>query len=202
MRPSLVVLGITAASASISLPGCGSGGGALCGGGVACGGDIVGDWSVVGYCDTFTTAFADCPNATFDNSGVDASGIAHFGADLTYAVNVTLSGALTLTLPAACVRSGTSLSCLDLDSSFASTVLDPDSSFTTAGCQTVDGGSCRCAFAFRPTTSADSGTYISSDGSLTMFTSGGNVNAASYCATASSLEIISPNSNGGLLFTR
>jgi hypothetical protein len=71
----------------------------------ACGGDIVDTWNIDGLCATFPADEFDevCPTATVEIV-VDGSGTVAFNEDLTYAVNIDITGSLEIALPAGCVE--------------------------------------------------------------------------------------------------
>jgi hypothetical protein len=176
---------------------CGSGGG-TCGNVAPCGGNIVGDWDIVDACLTFSDAspLGDfCPEGTVTATGIDASGMISYRSDLTYSATITLSGSITVNLPAACLTvQGVTLTCAQLDQALKQALIDnPNPSIQAVSCEGV--GGCGCTFQITPQTSTNDGTYATSGTSLTL--DGGS--ASTYCVQASELHVMSTDMSTGSL---
>jgi hypothetical protein len=166
---------------------CGSSGGGNCGAVAPCGGDIVGDWTIVDTCLAITRAspLADCPSATYDTSGLKATGTVSYRADLTYSTDLTLAGTMALNIPESCLTiQGITLTCAQLDQSVKQALMDdPDPSIQSVSC--AGSGSCTCTFVTTPQSSSSTGTYITSGNNVTE--NGGTPNG--YCVQGSELHV-------------
>src|SRR5262249_31101897 len=141
--------------------GCSSSGSGTCGKVTACGGNVVGDWNVVDACLTFsgTSPLGDiCPSATVDAGGLDASGTVSYRSDMTYSAMLTLSGSISINLPASCLTiNNVTLTRAQLDQALKQQLIDnPSPDIQAVSCQ--GSGSCSCAFQMTPQTTTANGT--------------------------------------------
>jgi hypothetical protein len=180
---------VGASVAMTVLAGCGGSDGGSCGMVAACGGDIVADWTIVDACLTGSGAavFGDfCPTATLDASGLNASGMASYRADMTFDGTITMSGSMAFVLPASCLTTnGITLTCAQLDQAVKQAMMDdPDPSIQSISC--AGSGSCRCTAQMAPQTSTGSGTYTTSG--TTLLENGAT--ASDYCVKGNELHLV------------
>jgi hypothetical protein len=170
--------------------GCGGSDGGSCGMVAACGGDVVAEWTIVDACLTASDSgalFGDfCPTATVDTSGLTASGMASYRADMTFDGTITMSGSVAFVLPASCLTmNGITLTCAQLDQGLKQAMMDdPDPSIQSIACS--GSGSCRCTMQMTPQTSAGSGTYSTSG--TTLLENGAT--AGDYCVKGNELHLL------------
>lgn len=188
---------VGASVAMMALAGCGGSDGGSCGMVAACGGDVVGEWTIVDTCLTASgggAIFGDfCPTATIDASGIRASGMGSYRADMTFAGTVTLSGSVAFVLPASCLTmSGITLTCAQLDQAVKQAMMDdPDPSIQSISC--AGSGSCRCTAQMTPQTSTGSGTYTTSG--TTLVENGSS--SSEYCVQGNELHVLSSSMDMG-----
>ncbi len=159
------ILMVTAmASAVGSCGGGGDGTSGTCGKVAPCGGDILGTWTVKEFCINDSVAtFTDsdfCPTGTVDSSGLKVSGTVVYTADRTYKVDTTLSGAMKVILPPACLMDdGVTLTCTQMDQrQKAILAKNPDPDVKSVSCASV-GVNCVCTSVMADQISTESGTF-------------------------------------------
>jgi hypothetical protein len=189
-----IIMGV----AATGLAGCGSGSGgrASCGKVAACGGDIVADWTIVDACLTASgmALFGDfCPAAHVDATGLTASGMAAYRADMTFSANITLAGSIALVLPGECLTmGGVTATCAQLDQGFQNELaMNPDPTIQSISC--TGSGSCRCTIQMAPRTGTGSGTYSTAGTNLI---ENGAV-SGHYCVQGDELHLLTASMDMG-----
>jgi hypothetical protein len=189
-------------TATVSGVSCGGGGSGTCGMVTACGGDIVGNWRITSSClkatGTFTTP--ECPSATV-NASLQVTGTVSYTAALTYNLAFMLSGTETIGFPASCLTfSGVTVTCDQLNQSFAAM---PPSPTLMLHCAPAGGGGCNCSTPLNATPSNETGTYVTSGGTLTTTAVGGAAESGGYCVKGTTLDLTPPLSmmQSGLIET-
>jgi hypothetical protein len=163
----------------IIIVGCGGGGAS---GDDMCGGDAVGTWTITSSNLTVDVPKFDlaCPTAAGTSSNIAASGTLTYNADLSYSDDVTITGNVTLDLPASCVSSG--LSCADLGSHLVTAGV-----FEAATCA-VAGTGCTCTAVLPGQPSTDVGTFTTAAGVLTETSTGSATGEGlAYCVKGMTL---------------
>ncbi len=181
--------------------GCG-GGGSACENVGACGGDLVGDWDIVSYCAATSVSGAGagldmagagldnfCSQATVDTSGIRVTGSMSFKPDMTYTETETLSGTMSMTLPAACLRQGNvTATCAQVEQS-ANAGLSGDPTTRDAigpiKCSGSAGGGCACRMPFSQPAAMGTGVYSTSGSVLTQSGS----DQSDYCVKGTTLYL-------------
>src|SRR5579871_6371193 len=87
---------------------CGGGGPSdACGEVAPCGGDLVGTWTLTSTCSRRPALPAKlCDGATLAHSSFDVTGAVTFGADHSFGLSATESGAIEMSVPASCLGGG------------------------------------------------------------------------------------------------
>jgi len=171
----------------------GSGGsGGTCGGKSTCGGNLQGSWSITSICDVTGVAriTSSCPQAPIDSSGLRVTGSLDLQSDMTFTSTATLNGNVTVAIPTACLTSdGVTFTCEELD-----TVLQGIQQGIGGSCISATGG-CACTIQFTSFTTTGTGTYATTDSTLTTTSSvdGGppGTTIANYCVQGSTLTLTS-----------
>ena len=149
-------------------------GGASCEDFAACGGDPVGEWSLVDTCVEGGNPFgANCPDATFDYSGLTQTGSVSVNANNTYTATITTAGNIAAFVPTSCLQGA---SCTQLDQSS-----------DDLSCTDADGG-CDCTVSASDM-SDDSGTWSVAGNSLTLTPDGEAPEAAEFCVKGDSFTV-------------
>lgn len=68
----------------------------------ACGGDPVGVWTVVDSCFEGELTIEQCPDLIVKSVDVDQTGTVTIDADMSYTLDLTVSGTASVTFPASC----------------------------------------------------------------------------------------------------
>jgi hypothetical protein len=145
-----------------------------------CGGNLVGTWQVKDTCLAGMLTIDGCPTAktTFDN--VKASGTMTFNADLTGSASITLTGGVTVGLPASCTAG---VSCAAVEATFkAKLAQDPTAPFSSVACTGTD--PCSCAFVLKGAPMNDNDGYTTSGSVLTQSGS-----QSDYCVAGDELKM-------------
>jgi len=188
----LTCLGILSA---MSLSACG-GDSQSCSNAAPCGGNIVGTWNITSSCLTVDSEAlgGGCPGATVSSSNLKITGSGTYNADLTYVSNGTLSGTMSMTLPAECLmQAGVSITCPDLQAFLAA-----DDSFSSPTCVAAGSG-CKCTLPLSAQMNTASGTYTTTAAGLLTSTSQGEAAEENdYCVKGTTLTI-SPRAGAGMM---
>lgn len=177
--------------------GCGgdSGGSNIAGGPACsvdpCGGDITGTWNATEMCvdkSVLMAAFVEgtmgaCPQAKLTTVSYPLTGSFTFNTDSTYALSLTLSASIGVSIPSSCINVAT---CADLTGNFTS---DPDvQSATCTGTST-----CTCTITQMPDSSSETGTYsVSGTNLLTTATGSATTDTIGYCVKGTTLTFREP----------
>jgi len=179
---------------------------AACGGGSkssacnqvgACGGSVVGTWKVTGSCLNAggNAAMASgismsCPNASVGNANVSQTGSVTYKADMTFTATTTISGSVSVVLPASCLtQMGVTITCDQLNQVFKSVGSSAGAAGSSGGglpdihCSS-SGGGCACTTSIPMQTSTTSGTYSTSGSLLTE-----NGSISDYCVQGDKLYV-------------
>jgi hypothetical protein len=146
-----------------------------------CGGDAVGTWKITSSRLTVDVPMLDpdCPTATGTSSDIAAAGTLMYNADLSYSDDVTITGNVTMNLPASCLSGA---SCADFGTNLVN-----EGVFKTATCATAGTG-CMCMLAFPDQSSNDVGTYTTAAGVLTETSTGDATgDGLAYCVKGTTL---------------
>ena len=192
--PFVLCLGMFASVVSSS---CGSSSGGTCGNAAACGGDIVGAWTIQSSCVSEAASMFDdsCPTAALTASNLKATGSVAYKADLTYAATTSLSGSVTVHLPASCLSAGAAgtLTCDQLNQTFAANPV-AGISFHCTG--TSD---CSCVETLTNVSSNTTGTYTTTAaGVVTETSSSGSTDESDFCVKGNTLTI-SPHAGSTMM---
>jgi len=156
-----------------------------------CGGDITGTWNATEMCvdkSVLMAAFVEgtmgaCPGARLTTVNYPLSGTLTFNTDSTYAISLTLTASISISVPSSCINGA---SCADLTGNFTS---DPNvQSATCTGTST-----CTCTIMQMPDSTSESGTYsISGTNLLTTATGATTTDTIGYCAKGTTLTFREP----------
>jgi len=168
---------------------------------IACGGDIVGTWQVTSTCiDADVTPSMGSMNkctVSFSTNSLQYQGSISYRADLTYDLDVTVRGAIGITLPAECLtQKDVTLTCAQVEARLKA---DPDNKrFSSISCESAGTG-CTCDLDITGQRNTESGTYTTTAAGLVSTTpSSGSGETNAYCVKGSTLTLSpSGNSTGG-----
>jgi len=172
------------------LPACGpDSDDAKCGDASACGGDVTGAWKITSTCfdmEPQMPGSMSCPGATAQTADLGMTGNVTYGADKTYQSNITVTGKVIVTLPASCLmQQGVTVSCAQVQQSLQASAAD--SGYQSVSCTGSSG--CTCTMQLVPRSEANSGTYSTSGGKLTMMEPGGTPDDNNYCVSGNTLTV-------------
>jgi hypothetical protein len=139
-----------------------------------------------------------CPTASITGSSLKVTGTVVYKADMTYSSNATVSGSVTVTLPASCLMTmGITITCDQLNQVFAANpTIAPG-----AHCSPAGGGACACAVNIPSMASAEMGTYTTTAaGLLTETPTGGATTQSDYCVKGNTLTD-SPHAGASMMGT-
>lgn len=157
-----------------------------------CGGSVVGTWKATTSCVNNTTMSMDsgCTTARFTAYNTKIDGTLAFNADLTYSTQATLTGSVTINLPAECLTfNGITFTCDQFDQIFQMQVQSSPDMFQSARCVAA-GSACNCTLALAAQTIAESGTYTTAGTTLTETPTGGAAHGGEYCVQGNELHAI------------
>jgi len=184
-------LGLVAALAVSMATSCGGGDGSC--GGAACGGEIAaGRYRISSFCSSITGTVQSplCPMGTIAvvSSALNVSGTITFNADKTYQSVTTLGGTIVEAFSGECLAKVAG-SCAQLNQTFGG-----------RGGSCTGTTVCTCTLRLAPQDGMAMGTYSTSGTTLTITPTGKNGSPGEYCATPTSLTILSsPAMNGALM---
>ncbi len=163
---------------------------ASCGDTSQCGGDIVGNWKISSTCLSLEGAsLADtmgCAGITSEGKDLAMSGTVSYNADKTYQANVTVTGSVVATVPAACLtQQSVTLTCSQLQQGLEAS--SAESGYQSVVCS--GSSSCSCTMKLVPAVQATRGTYSTAGGTLTETAAGGTPDDSSYCVKGKSLTV-------------
>lgn len=159
-----------------------------------CGGDVVGTWSIQNMCLTGGAAdlIEGCPAATLSLDGIKGSGTITFNPNMTTTENITISGAMTLTVPTSCFMGAT---CAQIDAGFRTALLnDPETPFSAVSCSGSGPCSCRMTFKDTPATT-EMDTYMISGNKII----DGDGEAQEYCVSGKTMNVRSTMPMAGMM---
>jgi hypothetical protein len=160
-----------------------------------CGGDVVGTWTVTSSnlsIDVSKMGLLDCPLPSGTGNSVTMTGIGTYRGDGTYTQVGSLTGSLTINLPAPCLRPG--LTCAALAQAFIGEM------FGAATCD-VAGDGCTCKVTLDPKTHTLTGTYTTpSVGVISETDTGASTgDLTDYCVEGTTMvQSIRPRTGDGL----
>lgn len=150
----------------------------------ACGGDVTGDWTIEGGCFSYEghDVLPMCDSETIV-ANVRVSGSAHFVGDGSYVLVLNAEGTVDATFPKSCLPGW--LTCDLIMSSYGGTWIDTgDACQGSLDVDAMSGGT---------------GTWETTDSTLTLTDIHENVDTYDYCVTGDYLQIhIAPETPGGL----
>jgi hypothetical protein len=176
---------VTALMGVLLVGSCGGGDSGSCSGATPCGGDLSpARYKIASYCSTIAgkVTSPSCPaGITVVSNSLTFTGTITFNADKSYQSVSQGSGSLVETIPAQCLTAGgMTVTCAQLNTFFR----QGEGSCTGSG-------DCTCTINFGGTPSSASGSYATSGTTLTLTPSGGTASQTQYCATPTSVTIIS-----------
>jgi hypothetical protein len=184
--PWLAVVAVLVSGAS-----CGGDGG-TCSMVSNCGGDIVGDWTITSSCIKASGTMADsnCPTATLSASAT-VSGTSSFRTDLSYDLSWSFTGSETVSFPASCLtQSGVTVTCDQLNQAVAAG--GAPAGLDGLHCTNGNGGGCNCNVNLPGQTMIETGTYVTSAGTVTTTPAGSTGDPRGYCVQGSRLDMTPP----------
>lgn len=179
-------LSVAALLATLVASSCGGDGGS-CAEGTPCGGEIVpARYKITSFCSsiTGTVTSPSCPaGVTVVSTSLNFTGTITFNADKTYASQGSASGTIVETIPASCLSmGGLTVSCAQLSQAIQR---------NSPGSSCSGSSSCTCTLNLNGQATMGSGTYATSGTTLTLTTAGGSPTSSQYCATPTSVTIMS-----------
>lgn len=148
----------------------------------ACGGDPVATWTIAGSCTLGDQTIEECPEATFDDSGIEQDGTVTINSDGTYSTSVTTTGTVQFTFPLSCLGGAT---CDQLEGAVEGVTC------------TDTGEACDCTQTLNETDN-ETGTYVAS-GSTVTFTpdGGGTPDELEFCVEGNTMKASAPPEMAG-----
>src|SRR5690606_38678956 len=149
---------------------------------------------VDGLCgmDISEEGFEGCPRATL-TSDLVASGSAVFNSDGTAAIEITISGTMTVTFPERCITgNGVTLTCAEVEQLLLESYGESEAAGEPASIDSVScsgRNDCSCVHSLVPVTSSSTGTFSVSGNRLTTTDDLGEVEDNGFCADGDTLIV-------------
>lgn len=163
-----------------------------------CGGQIApGRYRISSYCSNLkaTIKSAVCPaGLTVDVGSMSATGTFTFNADGTYQAEATLTGSIVESVPSSCLRQASpGSSCSQLGQQQLRVA---GSAVLSSGCSGTE--TCACSFSLGNLHSLTNGTWSTNGAVLTITPSNQRSSRSQYCATASTVSLVSTSTTDTL----
>lgn len=176
--------------------GTGGGGGTsgqACGAVAACGGAVVGKWNVTDTCAVSVIDLGNICSGITASLALSVSGGVTYNADLTYAQTGTQGGTVRYHFPTACLSGQT---CAQLQAALVSpnVATAMGFSFQSATCSAETGG-CVCDAVIANVSAAETGTYVTTGGTLST-THQGTTDDSPYCVNGATMHQMPPAGQG------
>lgn len=133
-----------------------------------------------------------CSGLAISGTDIDASGTVVYGADGRYQTNTTLSGSMTINVPASCLnQQGITFTCAQVQQSLQGNDTTGISSISCSG-----SNGCSCVAQLTPEIQTESGTYTISGSTVTHQISTGGSDSITYCVKGNTATLSSESSTG------
>lgn len=173
----------------------GSGGstGATCGPVAACGGAVVGVWTVTDTCVTSDMVIGNTCSGITASFNLTFTGGVTYNTDLTYTQTGTQGGTARYHFPTACL--GT-MTCTQFQATLltAGVAVGMGMTFQSATCSAEAGG-CVCDTVITSTSAAETGTYVTTGGTIST-THQGTTDNSLYCVNGTTMHQMPPAGQG------